>query len=99
MAPPLRVLSVAVLLVGTASAPAQERARETRSAAQKRRQQIGRGLDYLARNQNVDGSFGRLEAGKVGITSLCLLAFMAQGHHERRGRYSSFKTAAEAAGT
>jgi hypothetical protein len=34
-----------------------------------------------------DGAFGRTEAGTIGVTSLCLLAFMAAGHQENRGTY------------
>ncbi|MDH3592866.1 MAG: terpene cyclase/mutase family protein, partial [Planctomycetota bacterium] len=53
---------------------------------------IVRGLDYLASNQATDGSIGK-EAGRVGITSLAVLAFMAQGHEEGRGRYANWRGA------
>jgi prenyltransferase beta subunit len=52
---------------------------------------IDRGLEYLARTQNRDGSFGdRLPFhGNVAITSLAALAFMAGGHQPGRGHYGT----------
>jgi len=47
---------------------------------------IDRGLDYLARCQHDDGSFGeRQYKGNVAITSIAGLAFMAGGHQPGRG--------------
>lgn len=49
---------------------------------------IDMGLRYLKSQQNADGSFGRGRYGKhVGITALCCLAFMADGHLPGRGEY------------
>ena len=49
---------------------------------------VRRGLESLASQQNADGSFGRGRYGKhVGITALCALAFMADGHLPDRGKY------------
>jgi hypothetical protein len=49
---------------------------------------IDRGLDYLARNQHLDGSFGTGQhRGNVAITGLVGLAFMAGGHQPGRGTY------------
>jgi hypothetical protein len=49
---------------------------------------VARGLEYLKSIQNTDGSFGRGKYGKhVGITGLCALAFMADGHLPGRGKY------------
>ena len=49
---------------------------------------IQRGLRYLASLQNDDGSFGRGQfAHHAGITALCGLAFMADGHLPGRGAY------------
>jgi len=54
---------------------------------------IDRGLAYLARNQNADGSFGTNQhRGNVAITSLGGLAFMAGGHQPGRGRYGRVVT-------
>jgi len=49
---------------------------------------VAKGLEYLKSIQNTDGSFGRGKYGRhVGITGLCALAFMADGHLPGRGKY------------
>ena len=50
---------------------------------------IDRGLAYLAKTQNLDGSFGdRIQFhGNVAITSLAALAFMSGGHHVGRREF------------
>jgi hypothetical protein len=58
------------------------------SLDRRRKKAIRAGLDYLAATQRRDGSWGDPRQGIVGITSLCLLAFMAQGHQEGRGPYA-----------
>ena len=62
--------------------------RETRPSAKdvQRTRAIQAGLAYLGGEQRRDGSWGG-DSGIVGITSLSLLAFMAQGHQEHRGPY------------
>ena len=51
---------------------------------------VSKGLAALARMQNDDGSFGRGRYGRhVGITALCAIAFMADGHLPERGRFGS----------
>jgi hypothetical protein len=51
---------------------------------------IDRGLDYLARSQWLDGSFGTGQyRGNVAITGLAGLAFMAGGHQPSRGVYGA----------
>jgi len=52
---------------------------------------VARGLTYIASQQNEDGSFGQHSRyGKnVGITSLCALAFMSDGHIPGRGKYGA----------
>lgn len=52
----------------------------------RRREAVANGLGFLSRVQNRDGSFGEKD-GVVGVTSLCLLAFFAQGHQDGRGPY------------
>lgn len=47
---------------------------------------VHRGLEYLARRQNGDGSFDSGD-NKVAVTGLCLLAFLACGHTPEVGRY------------
>ena len=41
---------------------------------------VERALDWLASQQNRDGSFPTLPTGQPGVTSLCVLAFLAHGH-------------------
>lgn len=41
---------------------------------------VERALAWLASQQEPDGSFPTLEAGQPGVTSLCMMAFMAHGH-------------------
>lgn len=50
---------------------------------------VERGLDYLARAQLDDGSWGERQqfAGNVAVSSLAALAFMAGGHQPGRGKY------------
>jgi len=49
---------------------------------------IDRGLEYLSKSQNENGSWGdRQYSGNVAVTSLAALAFMAGGHQPGRGRY------------
>ena len=49
---------------------------------------VRRGMQYLAREQGADGSFGSQRYGKhVGITALACLAFMSDGNLPNRGEY------------
>jgi hypothetical protein len=59
-------------------------------------QAIDRGLAYLARSQQEDGSWGdRVQYnGNVAITSLAGLAFMSGGHQPGRGPYGKVVTRA-----
>jgi hypothetical protein len=58
-------------------------------------QAIDKGLAFLARNQNADGSFGTNQhRGNVAITSLAGLAFMAGGNQPGRGKYGQNVTRA-----
>ena len=41
---------------------------------------VERALAWLAKTQQPDGSFPTLPTGQPGVTSLCVLAFMAHGH-------------------
>jgi hypothetical protein len=50
---------------------------------------IAKGLTYLASEQSkVDGSFNEEPAANIAVTSLAVLAFMANGHTMNRGRHS-----------
>jgi hypothetical protein len=48
---------------------------------------IDRALDWLLAQQKSDGSFPTIERGQPGVTSLCVLAFMAHGHAAGDGKY------------
>ena len=50
-------------------------------------QSVERGLKWLATQQEKDGSFPTIEIGQPGVTGLCLMAFMAQGHIPGEGEY------------
>lgn len=47
---------------------------------------IDKGLEYLSKQQHKDGSWGQ-GANPVGITSIALLAFLANGHLPELGKY------------
>jgi hypothetical protein len=53
-----------------------------------RQEAIRAGLDYLARTQRPDGSWGDPTRGGVGITALSVLAFLSQGYQEGLGPYA-----------
>ncbi|MCH2153586.1 MAG: hypothetical protein MK089_09635 [Phycisphaerales bacterium] len=48
---------------------------------------LNKGLKYLASQQKPDGSWSAQYGKNVGETSLCLMAFMAQGHLPGEGEY------------
>ena len=48
---------------------------------------VDRGLAFLASQQQPDGSFPSLDYAQPGVTSLCVLAFMAHGHAPGNGPY------------
>jgi len=48
---------------------------------------IQRGLDWLVSQQQRDGSFPTQPNGQPGVTSLCAMAFMANGHVPGEGPY------------
>lgn len=48
---------------------------------------VGRGLEWLASQQQRDGSFPTTAFGQPGVTSLCVMAFMAHGHLPGDGPY------------
>ena len=47
---------------------------------------IVRGLEFLARNQNGDGSFMK-DGPRIAVTALCVMSFLASGHVPGDGRY------------
>jgi hypothetical protein len=48
---------------------------------------VDRGVVFLASQQQPDGSFPTLPHGQPGVTSLCVLAFMAHGHLPGEGTH------------
>jgi hypothetical protein len=48
---------------------------------------VDRALQFLAARQEPDGSFPTLDLGQPGVTSLCMMAFMAHGHLPGSGPY------------
>jgi hypothetical protein len=48
---------------------------------------VERGLAFLAAQQQPDGSFPSYANAQPGVTSLCVLAFMSQGHTPGNGPY------------
>ncbi len=41
---------------------------------------VNRGLDWLARQQQPNGSFPTLDTGQPGVTCLCMMALVSHGH-------------------
>jgi len=50
---------------------------------------VDRGLDFLSKSQQPDGSFLSAPEGQPGVTSLCVMAFLARGHQPGKGPYGS----------
>jgi hypothetical protein len=48
---------------------------------------VDRGIEFLARQQDADGSFPSAVCSQPGITSLCVMAMLARGHQPGKGRY------------
>lgn len=50
---------------------------------------VDRALEWLANQQQPDGSFPTTSLGQPGVTSLCVMAFMAHGHLPGEGPYGA----------
>jgi hypothetical protein len=50
---------------------------------------VDRGLKFLSREQQPDGSFPTKEEGQPGVTSLCIMALLARGHQPGKGPYGT----------
>ena len=55
---------------------------------------VKRGLAWLISQQKADGSFDSIELGQPGVTSFCLMAFLAQGENPADGKYQQQLAAA-----
>src|SRR6266446_5461295 len=74
---------------GTTATRSDDAPREVLSTEEWRRvdNSVDRGLTYLAAQQQADGSFPTDSVAQPGVTSLCVLAFMAHGHNPGSGPY------------
>lgn len=74
---------------GTAAARRDDTPRNVLSSAERQRADaaIDSALAFLATQQQPDGSFPTLPQGQPGVTSLCVLAYMAHGHLPGEGTY------------
>jgi len=50
---------------------------------------VERGLRFLSREQRPDGSFPTTPESQPGVTSLCIMAFLARGHQPGKGPFGS----------
>jgi len=48
---------------------------------------VARALTWLSKQQGEDGAFPSIDSGQPGVTSLCVMAFMAHGHLPGEGQY------------
>ncbi len=48
---------------------------------------VDRGLAFLSKGQQADGSFLTSFDGQPGVTSLCVMAMLARGHQPKKGPY------------
>ncbi|MDP1796161.1 MAG: prenyltransferase/squalene oxidase repeat-containing protein [Planctomycetaceae bacterium] len=48
---------------------------------------VDRGLEWLAKHQQPDGSFPSADAAQPAVTSLAIMAFLSRGHMPEAGRY------------
>ena len=55
---------------------------------------VGRGLEWLATQQQDDGSFEAIDRGQPAVTSFCVMAFLAQGKSPSDGEYKQQMTKA-----
>ena len=94
----LRLLSILAVLLAPAAAHAQARGSAGEAISADLEPAIARGLAYLARQQQPDGSFQNREAGgdpkaprftgpKVALTGLSLMAYLAAGRMPDTGKH------------
>jgi hypothetical protein len=50
---------------------------------------VDRGLVFLAKNQEADGSFPTSSIAQPAVTSLCVMAYLSRGHQPGRGPYGA----------
>ena len=101
--PCLLVIVLAGFLLAPVAGREEERENKTKAIASERAKKIEKerirnkawldsvrkGQAWLGQNQNRDGSWGPYPKANVAVTSLAILALMANGNTEGRGRYSA----------
>ena len=50
---------------------------------------VDRGLNFIGKSQNGDGSFPTLMQAQPGVTGLCVMALLARGHQPGKGPYGA----------
>jgi hypothetical protein len=50
---------------------------------------VDRALNWMAAQQQEDGSFPSLETGQPAVTSLCMMAFISHGHSPGNGEFGA----------
>jgi len=50
---------------------------------------VDRGLRFIAKSQDADGSYPTLLEAQPGVTSLCVMALLARGHQPGKGPYGA----------
>lgn len=90
------MLGAATMWLASRSSAQREPARPPDLVTPAAQQGIDRGLQYLARAQAHDGSYGDRQQlqGNVAVTALAGMAFMAGGHAPDRGKFGSCVTRA-----
>jgi hypothetical protein len=80
--PTAQVVGTAVAPVPQTSVPSNNTPANVLSAEEWRRVDVAvnRALDWLAKQQQPDGSFPTLETGQPGVTCLCVMALISHGH-------------------
>ena len=83
------IFSAAVVLAQDKPAPRAAPDTSILEPAQWKRldESVQKGLKWLATQQQEDGSFKSPKLGQPAVTSLCLMAFMAQGESPAGGEY------------
>ena len=63
-------------------------AQDVLSAAERQKvdRAVERGLEWLYKHQERDGSFPTADSGEPAVTAICLLAFLASGHVPGQGK-------------
>jgi len=83
-------MAASIAIAGIPLAPAQDDASVRNLITPATQEAIDKGLRYLARSQNEDGSFGTGgHRGNIAFTSLSALALMSGGHQPGRGPYGA----------